>query len=137
MQNTGEFRFGGGVRLDQLPSPFFLVDCLGRVPTQILFSCVFPVQLYIFPVPISQISNNFICETNLEKKLWQILQYPVSIESGNLQLEQRKFPVLWQNLQIPCNFPDTEILCLFPCFPCAVGTLFRRQNILCAHHTTP
>ena len=33
--------------------------------------------------------------------------------------------MFWQNFQIPCVFPDRDFFGLFPCFPCAVGTLYK------------
>ena len=41
-----------------------------------------------------------------------------TLESGNLQLEQTQFPG-------PSVFPDRDFFCgNFPCFSCAVDTLF-------------
>ena len=91
------------------------------VPTQIVFSnslcfsCLFPVQPQIFPVPIYMICNYNIHKTDVSslKK-----NYLLPLESGNLQLEQTKFPVFWQNFQIPCVFLDREFsFTIFPVSP--------------------
>ena len=48
-------------------------------------SCVLSVRLEVFPVPISEICDNLICNTDF---LQQISQHHVSLASENLQLEQ-------------------------------------------------
>ena len=76
-----------------------------------VFPCFFPVQLEIFPVPISEISDNLICGTNFEM-LWQISQYHVSLVFSLCFGRISKFPF----------FPEWDFsLPIYPVFPVQWG----------------
>ena len=94
-------------------------------------SCVF-CPTAIFPVPIYVSCGYYIYETdladssslkNILRFSRQILKYLFPLEPENLQHEQTKFPMFSLCLGKISNF-----LCFFvghfPCFPCAVGTLY-------------
>ena len=75
------------------------------------------MSLEIFPVPISEISNDFICKTDLEKNENFMANIAISgiFESGNLHLEENKIPCVW--VKVPVFFPDRDYFANFPVFP--------------------
>ena len=112
----------------------------GRVPTQIVFSnslcfsCVFPVQLQIFPVPVYIICDYYIHKTELAHlpSFWkkkEIFAANIAISftfrTRELQLEQTKFAVFslcFGKISKLSVFSLKGIFFgPFPCFPCAVG----------------
>ena len=66
-------------------------------------------------MPISEICNNFMRETDFEKLQYFAGNFLISftIRDYTILLEQRKFPVFWQHFQIPYVFPDRKLFRLY------------------------
>ena len=106
-------------------------------------NCLFKKKFFVFSLFFS-LSVNFsvliykICDSNIHKTALadissflkklelslHISYYSLPFESRSLQLEQTKFPMFWQNFRILFGFPDREFCGHFPCFPCAMRTMY-------------
>ena len=90
---------------------------------------MFRVPIYV----ICDIHKTDLADLSSFRNIWkfsrQILKFLLPLESGNLQHEENKFPVLGKVSKFPVFSRTGNSFGHFPCFPCAVGTLFKFDDL--------